>query len=314
MDESSLASAEIPLEWAGERFDRALARLFPEYSRSRLAAWIKAGRALLDGERVKASARVLGGELIELDPESAPDQRLEPEPIPLSIVYQDEALIVVDKPAGLTVHPGAGQARGTLQNALLHHFPELARLPRAGIVHRLDKDTSGLLVVARSERAHRALVEALSTRQVGREYLAVVQGVPVAGGAIEAPIGRHPRDRLRMAVVEGGRQAITHFRVRERFAAHALLAVRLETGRTHQIRVHLAHLGFPLVGDPLYGGKPRFPEGASPALRETLAGFRRQALHAESLELVHPAEERSLRFRAEPPTDLKALIEALRRG
>jgi 23S rRNA pseudouridine1911/1915/1917 synthase len=313
-EEAAPIEAEIPFECAGERFDRTLALLFPEFSRSRLSAWIRDGRALLDGQRVKPSVRVLGGELVALAPASAPDQPIEPEPISLAVLHADPDLIVLDKPAGLTVHPGAGQPRGTLQNALIHHFPELSHLPRAGIVHRLDKDTSGLLAIARNEGARRALTAALAERRIGREYLAIVQGVPVAGGTIEAPIGRHPRDRLRMAVVEGGRPAVSHFRVLERFAAQALLAVRLQTGRTHQIRVHLAHLGHPLVGDPLYGGRPRFPAGASPALRAALAAFPRQALHAHRLELTHPADGRPMHFLVEPPEDLRALLAALRRG
>ncbi|MDW8479145.1 MAG: 23S rRNA pseudouridine(1911/1915/1917) synthase RluD [Xanthomonadales bacterium] len=307
-----LLTAEIPPELGGERFDRALAELFPEYSRSRLAAWIRAGRARLEGETARPAARVLGGERVELEPEAEPDRRVLPEPIPIELLHQDPDLIVLCKPAGLTVHPGAGQPAGTLQNALLHHDPGLARLPRAGIVHRLDKDTSGLLAVARSLEAHAALTRALAERRLLREYLALVQGVPVAGGTIAAPIGRHPRDRLRMAVVEGGRPAVSHFRVLERFAAHALLAVRLETGRTHQIRVHLAHAGYPLVGDPLYGGRPRLPRGCDADLAAALGGFARQALHAARLELEHPRSGERLRFEAPPPADLAALLARLR--
>jgi 23S rRNA pseudouridine1911/1915/1917 synthase len=235
-----------------------------------------------------------------------------PEAIGLDIVFEDADLLVIDKPAGLVVHPGAGNRAGTLLNALLHHDPGLARVPRAGIVHRLDKDTSGLLVVARSLPAHTALVRMLAARDVHRRYAAIVNGVPVAGGAVDAPLDRHPSDRLRRAVREGGRPAVTHYRVREKFRAHALLQCELESGRTHQIRVHMAHAGWPLVGDPLYGRGLKLPRGATPRLADALRGFRRQALHAERLGFAHPATGEALAFDAEPPRDFLDLLDALR--
>jgi 23S rRNA pseudouridine1911/1915/1917 synthase len=235
-----------------------------------------------------------------------------PEAIALDIVYEDADLLVVNKPAGLVVHPGAGNRDGTLLNALLHHDAALAQVPRAGIVHRLDKDTSGLLVVARTLPAQTALAAMLAARDVHRRYVAIVNGVPVAGGTVDAPLDRHPSDRLRRAVREGGRPAVTHYRVREKFRAQALLQCELETGRTHQIRVHLAHAGWPLVGDPLYGRGLRLPRGAAPALAEALRGFRRQALHAEHLAFVHPVTGETMAFDAPLPPDLRTLLEALR--
>ncbi|HLS84481.1 MAG TPA: 23S rRNA pseudouridine(1911/1915/1917) synthase RluD [Arenimonas sp.] len=305
--------ASVPLESAGRRFDQVLAELFPDFSRSRLAEWIKSGDALLDGRQVKPREAVRGGEAVTLAVRRSTETGAEPEPIPLAVQFQDEDVIVLDKPAGLVVHPGAGNPRGTLVNALLHHDPRLAELPRAGIVHRLDKDTSGLMVVARSLRAHTSLVEQLSGREVHRQYLAVVQGSMVAGNTVDAPIGRHPTDRIRMAVLrEGGREAVTHYRVREKFRAHTLVECRLETGRTHQIRVHMAHVRHPLVGDPLYGGAFRLPKAASDALVAALQGFRRQALHAEKLAFRHPASGETLSFETPMPADMQALVQALR--
>ncbi|MEO5595539.1 MAG: 23S rRNA pseudouridine(1911/1915/1917) synthase RluD, partial [Lysobacteraceae bacterium] len=280
--------ASVPFSAAGRRFDQVLAELFPEFSRSRLSEWVKSGDALLDGAVVRPRDLVKGGESVSVAAVGTIETRSLPEAMDLSIVYADNDVIVIDKPAGLVVHPGAGNPAGTLANGLLHYDPKLAEVPRAGIVHRLDKDTSGLMVVARNLRAHAALVAQLSAREVHRQYLAVAFGRMVAGGSVHAPIGRHPNDRIRMAVVaEGhGRDAITHYRVRERFRAHSLIECRLETGRTHQIRVHMAHVRHPLVGDPLYGGGLRLPRGATPELIEALQGFRRQALHAEKLAFV----------------------------
>jgi 23S rRNA pseudouridine1911/1915/1917 synthase len=235
----------------------------------------------------------------------------EPQDIPLHVLYRDDEVVVIDKPAGLVVHPGAGNPDRTLVNALLHHFPELAALPRAGVVHRLDKDTSGVLVVARSESARRCLVDALKAREVKREYLAVVRGVVIAGGTVDAGIGRHRSDRLRMSVSERGRPAVTHYRVAARYRAHTLLAVQLETGRTHQIRVHLAYIGHPIVGDPLYGGRLSIPAGARDRLATVLHGFRRQALHARRLSFAHPVSGRKMTFDSEPPPDMRELIAAL---
>ena len=304
--------AEIPADSAGQRFDQILPRLFRDYSRAHLAGEVRAGRITLDGGNVPPRTLVHGGETVEWQHAEEPAIGDQPEAIDLAVVFEDEHLIVLDKPAGLVVHPGAGNRTGTLLNALLHHDPGLARIPRAGIVHRLDKDTSGLLMVARSLPAHTALTRMLAAREIHRRYAAVVDGVPVAGGTVDAPIDRHPSDRLRRAVREGGRPAVTHYRVRERFRAQALLQCELESGRTHQIRVHMAHAGFPLVGDPLYGKGPRLPRGAVPELVEALRGFRRQALHAERLAFAHPVTGEALAFDADPPGDLLDLLEALR--
>ena len=310
-----LLEATIPLSAAGRRFDQALAGLFPDFSRSRLAEWIKSGDALLDGAKVRPRDPVKGGELVSVAAVAGIETRALPEDIPLEILHLDADVLVVNKPAGLVVHPGAGNPNGTLANALLHFDPKLVEVPRAGIVHRLDKDTSGLMVVARNLRAHAALVDQLSKREVHRQYLAVAFGRMVAGGTVHAPIGRHPNDRIRMAVLkEGqGRDAITHYRVRERFRAHSLIECRLETGRTHQIRVHMAHVRHPLVGDPLYGGGLKLPRGATPDLAAMLQGFRRQALHAEALAFVHPASGETLSVSAPVPADFNALLDALRR-
>jgi 23S rRNA pseudouridine1911/1915/1917 synthase len=305
-------SARVPQTDAGRRFDQVLADLFPEFSRSRLQQWVKAGEVLLDGRAVAARYKVIGGETVQIGAELRADNEVGAEDIPLDIRFEDEHLLILNKPAGLVVHPAAGNPRGTLQNALLHYDASLASLPRAGIVHRLDKDTSGLMVVARTLAAHKSLVEQLQSRSVHREYLALVQGEVTAGGSIDAPIGRHPRDRLRMAVVTSGKPAVTHYRVVERFPAHTLLSVRLETGRTHQIRVHMAYIHHPLVGDPLYGGRPRLPRAASERLRAALTGFRRQALHARRLELRHPCSGQLLGWEADIPSDFARLLTLLR--
>ncbi|QKT02981.1 23S rRNA pseudouridine(1911/1915/1917) synthase RluD [Ectothiorhodospiraceae bacterium 2226] len=311
MQRSLRAQCRVPMELAGRRLDQALVELFPDYSRSRLQQWVREGRVQLDARRPKSKDKLRGGELIELDAVMEEQGEWEAEPIALQVVYEDDDLLVIDKPPGLVVHPAAGHAGGTLLNALLHHAPALKHLPRAGIVHRLDKDTSGLLVVAKSLRAHKSLVEQLRVRSMSREYLALVQGVVIAGGTVEGAIGRHPVDRKRMALVSSGKEATTHYRVLARYRGQSLLRVALETGRTHQIRVHMAHIRHPLVGDPVYGGRPRPPAGASEALREALQGFRRQALHAARLALAHPADGRPVVWEAPAPADMQALIAAL---
>ena len=304
--------AVVPDTSAGRRFDAVLAELFPEYSRSRLSEWIKSGDVRLNGEPVRGRDPVRGGEVATLTAVLETQTRSEPEDIPLDVLYEDEHLLVINKPVGLVVHPGAGNSSGTLVNALLYRDPSVATLPRAGIVHRLDKDTSGVMVVARTLQAQTALVEQLSARDVHRQYLAVVSGALVAGGTADAPIDRHPRDRLRMGVREDGKEAITHYRLRERFRAHTALECRLETGRTHQIRVHMAHLRHPIIGDALYGGSLKLPKGASEELVATLRGFKRQALHAETLEFVHPMTGEAVRTSADAPADMQHLIKVLR--
>ena len=278
----------IPDECAGQRLDQALARLFPEYSRSRLKAWLLSGAISVDGESPRPRDPVRGGEAVTLLAEPEVSVVADPEPIALAVVHEDGALMVINKPAGLVVHPGAGNSRGTLMNGLLHHSPELQELPRAGIIHRLDKDTSGLLLIAKTLQAHTALVRLLADRDIARHYLAVCNGVLTGGGTIDAPLGRHRVDRKRMCVREDGKAAITHYTVKERFAAHTYVSVKLETGRTHQIRVHFAHRRHSLVGDPVYGGRLALPKGAGDRVIQVLRSFKRQALHASRLEFVHP--------------------------
>ena len=305
---------QLPADAAGQRLDQALAQALPQYSRARIQRWIRDGRVRLAGSGggLRPSDRVAGGEQLTLAAEFAAEVALEPEARALAIVHEDAALIVLDKPAGLVVHPGAGNPRHTLQQALLAHDARLALVPRAGLVHRLDKDTSGLMVVARTPEAHTRLVAALQAREIRREYLALVAGRPTGGGTIDEPIGRHRQQRTRMSVRADGRASVTHYRIEERFRAHTLLRVRLETGRTHQIRVHLAHLGYPVVGDPVYGGRRRLVAGGSPELNAALQGFRRQALHAARLAFEHPLDGRALDFSVPPPPDMLALLAALR--
>jgi 23S rRNA pseudouridine1911/1915/1917 synthase len=304
-------AAQIPAEAAGQRLDQVLAELFPDYSRSRLQQWIRAGAVRIDGAQRKGKDRVLGGERIQIAATLEEDTGCLPQDIALNLVYEDQDLLVIDKPAGLVVHPAAGNPDGTLQNALLHYEATLATVPRAGIVHRLDKDTSGLLVVARNLTAHQALVAQLQARSVKREYLALVWGLLITGGTVDAPVGRHATDRKRMAVTSFGKPAITHYRIEARYRAHSLVRVNLETGRTHQIRVHMAHLRHPLLGDPVYGGRPRVPAGMSAAARAAVLGFSRQALHATRLSLRHPASGDVMEWHSPLPADIVALIAAL---
>ena len=304
----------IPESFRGQRLDRVLAQLLPEYSRSRLKDWIVGGQVRIDGERSQPKTSVQGGENVTLDAQLEPEGIAAAENIALDIVYQDADLVVLNKPAGLVVHPGAGNRDGTLLSGLLYAFPELDELPRAGIVHRLDKDTSGLLVVARSLAAHTLLVRDLQAREITREYRAVCLGRLTAGGSIDAPIGRHPVHRTRMAVTPRGRPAVTHYRVLRRFDAHSFIALRLESGRTHQIRVHMAHIRHPVFGDSTYGGRRGPPPGASESARGVLQAFSRQALHATRLAFLHPADRRPLSFHAPLPTDLAALLAALNEG
>ncbi len=299
-----------PGEIAGERLDAALARLLPEFSRSRLAGWIKDGRVTVDGAPASPKTKLWGGETLTVDTEPNPEEvAFQPEDVPLDVLYEDDTVLVINKPAGLVVHPGSGNWSGTVLNGLLYRYPELKAVPRAGIVHRLDKDTSGLMVVARTLAAQHHLVQQLQARSVKRHYLAIAQGLVRADGKVDAPIGRHPRERIKMAVTGNGKPAVTHYRVLERFSAHTLIECRLETGRTHQIRVHLAHIGHPLAADPVYGGRPKL---FAPEIMLALEGFARQALHAKKLSLVHPLSGKTMTWRAPLPEDFELLIAALR--
>ena len=286
MNDRVKLQASVPQEMHGSRLDQAAAELFSQYSRSRLQEWIKKGALLVDGQQCRPRDKVLSGADLRIDTELEAAVGWQAQDIALNIVYEDDTILVVNKPAGLVVHPAAGHAEGTLVNALLAHAPELALLPRAGIVHRLDMETSGILVVARTLPAHHHLVEQLQARSVKREYCALCIGAMTGGGTVDAPMGRHPRQRKKMAVlVAGGKPAITHYRLAQRFGHHSRITVNLETGRTHQIRVHMAHRRYPLIGDPTYGGRPRIPKGASDRLVDALRSFSRQALHARTLGL-----------------------------
>jgi 23S rRNA pseudouridine1911/1915/1917 synthase len=304
-------SLTIPPQHAGQRLDQALAALLPDYSRSRMKAWIEGGEVRVDGAVMRPRDKVFGGEAVQITAQLPEESRAAPQSIPLVLVHEDKHVFVVDKPAGLVVHPGAGNPDRTLQNALLALDPKLAVLPRAGIVHRLDKDTSGLLVVARTLPAHTALVRMIGERDVHREYEAICRGVMTAGGTVDAPIDRHPTDRVRMTVREGGREAVTHYRVIRRFRAHTHVRVQLETGRTHQIRVHLAHAGFPIVGDRVYGGRLTLPKGASETLRQALRDFPRQALHASRLQFDHPVTGKPIECLSPLPADMRGLLDVL---
>lgn len=304
----------ITVEHAGRRLDQAIAALLPQHSRSRLQNWIRCGQVRVNGKQTRPRALVQTGDCIDIDDQIETVQTdAQPEVIPLQVVYEDEAILVLNKPAGLVVHPGAGNPRGTLLNALLHHDAGLASVARAGIVQRLDKDTSGVMVVARTPEAHTYLVAQLARRKVRREYRAIVNGVLTAGGTIDAALGRHASDRKRMAVAPGGRNAVTHYRVLERFQAHTYLRVMLETGRTHQIRVHLAHIRHPVVGDPVYGRRRMIPGGVAADLRAAVMAFPRQALHASDLGLVHPVSGQELHWRVPLPADMQMLLDLLRR-
>jgi 23S rRNA pseudouridine1911/1915/1917 synthase len=305
-------SSEIEPTQLGMRLDQALSELFPDYSRSRIKEWITNNKVLVNNNIVsKPKEKVLGGEKIDIEVEIEEETYHQPENIELNIVYEDDDILVINKPRDLVVHPGAGNPNGTVLNALLYHYPNISRVPRAGIVHRLDKDTTGLMVVAKTIEAQTHLVESLQLREITREYEAVAMGIITAGGTIDQPITRHPTKRTHMAVFPTGKPAVTHYRVMEKYRLHTRLRLRLETGRTHQIRVHMAHIAHPLVGDPLYGGRPRPPKGASESFIQTLRDFDRQALHATMLRLYHPITGEQMEWHAPIPDDMLKLVHAL---
>ncbi|EPS4452930.1 23S rRNA pseudouridine(1911/1915/1917) synthase RluD [Vibrio parahaemolyticus] len=298
----------------GQRLDQAIAELFADFSRSRLKEWLLDGKVQVNGEVVtKPRTKVMGGEEITLQAELEDEERWEAQDIPLDIVYEDEDIIVINKPRDFVVHPGAGTPDGTVLNALLHHYPDIAEVPRAGIVHRLDKDTTGLMVVAKTVPAQTRLVRALQKRNITREYEAIAIGRMTAGGKVDQPIGRHSTKRTLMAVAPLGKPAVTHYRVAEHFREHTRIRLRLETGRTHQIRVHMSYLQHPLLGDTAYGGRARIPTGASEELTAMIRGFDRQALHAVMLRFEHPITGEELEFHAPVPDDMVEMTEALRK-
>lgn len=304
-------TTEVPYELAGMRLDQVLAEVFPDYSRSKLQTWVKSGRVQVDGIELKAKDKLDGGEIITLDAEPEIVVISEAEEIPLDIKYEDESLLIVNKPAGLVVHPAVGNWSGTLLNALLNHDKNLETLPRAGIVHRIDKETSGLLMIAKTLQAHNSLTQQLQDREITREYLAICKGRMTAGGTVDEPIARHPTDRKRYAVKESGKEAVTHYRVVQRFTHHTFVQLKLETGRTHQIRVHMAHIRYPLLGDPVYGGRFQMPPNCSERLEKQLRSFKRQALHAAKLGLMHPLTDEYCEWEQPLPEDMANLLEAL---
>jgi len=301
----------IPERMSGQRLDVALSEMLPDYSRSKITDWIKSGEALINHKTFKPKDKVSGSEMVELTISQKKNNDWLGEDIPLNVVFEDEDIIVLNKSVGMVTHPGAGNWSGTLANALLYYEPNLATLDRAGIVHRLDKNTSGLMVVAKNEKSQKNLVEQLQTHSVSREYSAIVYGHMVAGGTVDEPIGRDTKDRVKQAVSSNGREAVTHYRVIDRYQNHTHVKAILETGRTHQIRVHLSHIGYPLIGDPMYGGKLRFPKKADEALKDALVDFKRQALHARKLTLTHPISGKLMSWKAPLTEDMLALLDVL---
>ena len=302
----------VPFELHGQRVDAGLAQLFSDYSRSQLSQWLKDGLITVNDQLMKPKEKLLGGEKIRMRVSfSAENARCLPENIPLDVVFEDDALLIINKPAGLVVHPGAGNPEHTLVNALLHHDETLHHLPRAGIIHRLDKDTSGLLIIGKTLTAYTSLIRQMQAREIQRHYITLVHGHVIAGATIDTCYGRHPRSRLKMTVCESGKQAITHYSVRTQYNGFTLLDVRLMTGRTHQIRVHMAYINHPVVGDPIYGGRNRMPGGLSDTLRQSINAFKRQALHAGFLSLMHPVTHETLTCTAPLPDDFQSLLTRL---
>jgi len=301
----------IPIRLIGERIDAALAEMLPDFSRSKVTQWIKSGDALINEKTFKPKDKVKGGEIVYLTLNQKKNNDWAPEKIPLDIVFEDDDIIVINKQYGLVTHPGAGNWNGTLANALLYYDSSLSLLDRAGIVHRLDKNTSGLMVIARNEKSQKYLVEQLQSHLVEREYSALVYGHMIAGGSIDEPIGRDPKDRIKQAILSSGKAALTHYRIIDRFKSHTHVKAILETGRTHQIRVHLSHIGHSLIGDPMYGGRVRFPKKADEVLKQELFNFKRQALHSKKLSLIHPSSGESMSWKAPLPDDMMKLLNIL---
>ncbi|MEH6651045.1 MAG: 23S rRNA pseudouridine(1911/1915/1917) synthase RluD [Motiliproteus sp.] len=311
MTQTIQLQATVPDDLGGHRLDQAVAQIFPDHSRSRLKGWIQSGELTVDGEQKRPRDKLLGGEQVAVNAAVQHEERWLPEAIDIDVIYEDDDILVLNKPTGLVVHPGAGHHDGTLLNALLHHCPTISAVPRAGIVHRLDKDTTGLMVVAKTIEAQTDLVAQLQERAMGREYEAVACGVMTGGGCVEEPMGRHSKQRQKMAVSPMGKEAITHYRLLKKYRGHTHIRLKLETGRTHQIRVHMAHLHYPLVGDQLYGGRMRQPKGISIELQDCLRDFKRQALHAKRLELYHPITEELMSWEVPLPDDFVALLHEL---
>ena len=312
MAERIVKEAQVPFEYANQRFDQIATELFSDFSRSRIQSWIKDGVLLVNGVAAKPKEKLFGGEMITLDVELEEQSDHDAQDIPLDIVYEDEHILVINKAAGVVVHPAAGHQDGTLLNAILHHAPETASVPRAGIVHRLDKETTGLMVVAKTLLAQTDLVAQLQERSMGREYEAVTIGVMTGGGMVDEPIGRHPHNRQKMAVEPiHGKDAVTHYRLVKRYHHHTHIRLKLETGRTHQIRVHMAFIQYPLVGDPQYAGRLKMPKGCSEDLQDALRSFKRQALHAKRLELTHPATGEWMEWEVDLPQDMQHLLSVL---